>query len=132
VFPVSRPPFCFPAEVTLNYAQCNVGISSGDFSIFKNKLSNVEFASKGDLCPLIQRSPSLSHFHQKIIHNTLTYGDIIRYGLDYFENFNVILSRCDSSRNSPKRNGKFQRATEIFKKNEGGCYFAPPAVRGLF
>jgi len=34
-----------------------------DFGILKNKCSNVEYASKGDLRPLIQWSPSLSHFH---------------------------------------------------------------------
>jgi len=36
--------------------------------ILKNKRSNVEFACKGDLRPLLQWSPSLSHFHKKIFH----------------------------------------------------------------
>jgi len=61
-----------------NCAQGDAAISSGDFGIIKNKCSNVEFASKGDLRPLIQWSPSLSHFHQKIIHTTFTSGDVIR------------------------------------------------------
>jgi len=75
VFPVSHPPFLFPFELGLNCAQDDVAINSGDFGILKNKRSNVEFAPKGDLRPLIQ---SLSHFHQKIIHPTFTSGDVIR------------------------------------------------------
>jgi len=55
-----------------------IAISRGDFGILKNKRSNVEFASKGDLRPLIQWSPSLSHFHQTIIHTTYTSGDLIQ------------------------------------------------------
>jgi len=58
-------------------AQGVVAISSGDFSMLKNKCSNVEFASKGDLAPLIQWSLSLSQFHKKIIHTTFTYGVVI-------------------------------------------------------
>jgi len=54
-----------------------VAISSSDFGILKNKRSNFEFASKGDLHPLIQWSPSLAYFHQKIIHSTFTSGDVI-------------------------------------------------------
>jgi len=42
---------------------------SGDFGILKNKRSNVEFAFKGDLRPLIPWSPSLSHFHQNHPHH---------------------------------------------------------------
>jgi len=61
-----------------NCAQGDVAISSGDFGILKNKCSNVEFASKGDLRPLIQWSPSLSHFHQTITHTAFTSGDVIR------------------------------------------------------
>jgi len=49
VFPVSRQPFCFPVELALNCAQGDVGISGGNFGILKNKRSNVEIASKGDL-----------------------------------------------------------------------------------
>jgi len=45
----------------------HVAISSGDFGILKNKRSNVVFDYKSDLRPLIQWSPSLSHFHKKII-----------------------------------------------------------------
>jgi len=37
-----------------------MAISSGDFGSLKNKCSNFEFASKGDLRPLIQWSPSFS------------------------------------------------------------------------
>jgi len=59
-------------ELGSNCAQCDVAISSGDFGILKNKRSNVEFASKGDLRALIQCSPSIFHFHQKIIHPTYT------------------------------------------------------------
>jgi len=68
------PPVWFPVSLAYNCAQGDVAISSGDFGILKNKRSNVEFASKGDLRPLIQWSPSLSHFHQKIIHPTFTLG----------------------------------------------------------
>jgi len=56
----------------------DVAFSSGDFGILENKRSNVEVASKGDLRPLIQWSPSLSHFHQKILLPTFTSGDVIR------------------------------------------------------
>jgi len=77
VFPVSRPPFWFLVELRSNLAQSDFAVSSGDFGIFKNKLSNVEFASIGDLRRLIQWLPSLSHFHQTIIHPTFTSGDII-------------------------------------------------------
>jgi len=42
------------------------------------RCSNIEFAYKGDLRPLIQCSPSLSHFHQQIIHTIFTSGDVIR------------------------------------------------------
>jgi len=52
-------------ELASNCAQGDVAISSGDFSILKNKCSKFEFASEGDLRPLIQWSPSLSHFHTK-------------------------------------------------------------------
>jgi len=51
-------------ELASNCAQGDVAISSGDFDVLKNKRSNVEFASKGDLRRLIHCSPSLSHFHQ--------------------------------------------------------------------
>jgi len=78
IFPVARPPFWFPIEHTSTCAQGDVVISSGDFYINKKKSSNVEFASKSDLRPLIQWSPSLSHFHQTIIHTTYTYVDVIR------------------------------------------------------
>jgi len=64
VFQVSRPPFWFPVELALNCVQGDIAIGSGDFGILKNIRSNVEFASKVDLRPLIQWSPSLSHFHQ--------------------------------------------------------------------
>jgi len=64
---------------------------------------------------LIRWSPRQSLFHQKIIHATFDNG------LDYFENLNVILSGFDGSRYTPKCNGKFRRATEILKKNEGGA-----------
>jgi len=57
---------------------CAVAIRSGDFGKLKNKRSNVEIASKVDLRPLIQWSPSLSHIHQKIIRTTFTSGDVIR------------------------------------------------------
>jgi len=72
------PPFWFPVELESKCAQGDVAISSGDFDILKNKRCNVEFAFKDDLSPLIQWSPSLSHFHQKIIHTTFTSGDVIR------------------------------------------------------
>jgi len=49
--------------------------------ILKNKRSNIEFVSEGDLRPLILWSPSLSHFHQKIIHPTFTSGDVILMAL---------------------------------------------------
>jgi len=78
VCPVSRPPFGFPVELASNCAQGDVAISSGDFGTFKSKRGNVEFASIVDLRPLIQWSPSLSHFHHKIIHTTFTSGDVIR------------------------------------------------------
>jgi len=44
----------------------------------QNKHSNVEFAAKSDLRTVIQWSPSLSDFHQKIVHTTFTSGDVIR------------------------------------------------------
>jgi len=68
MFPVSRPPFWFPVELSSNCAQGDAVVSNGDFGILENKRSNVEFVSKGDLRTLIQWSPSLSRFHQKIIH----------------------------------------------------------------
>jgi len=49
MFPVARPPFLFPVKFESNCAQGDVAISSGDFDILKNKRSNFEFASKGDL-----------------------------------------------------------------------------------
>jgi len=52
-----------------------------DFGVLKNKRSNVELSSKGDLRPLIQWSPSLSHFHQKIIHHTFTSGDVMGWNI---------------------------------------------------
>jgi len=67
----------------------------------------------------------------KIIHIAFTSGDVIRKRLDYFENLNVIPLGFDGSRNTPKCNEKFRRATEIFEKNEGGATLQPPAVRGL-
>jgi len=80
---------------------------------------------------LIQWSPSLSNFHQKIIHTTFTSGDVIwKRVLDYFENLNVIPLGFDGSRNKQKRNGKFRRATEIFKKSEGGITLHPPLFEG--
>jgi len=51
-------------RIELCTRRCGVSIRSGDFSILKNKRSNVKFASKCDLRPLIQWSPSLPHFHQ--------------------------------------------------------------------
>jgi len=45
---------------------------------YKNKRSNVEFASKDDLRRLIQWSSSLSHFNQEIIYLTFTSGGVIR------------------------------------------------------
>jgi len=84
VFPVSRPPFLFSVELASNCAQGDVGISCGDFGILKNKRSNVEFASKGDLRPLIQWTPSFSHFHQKIIHPAFTSCDVIRKRIGLF------------------------------------------------
>jgi len=59
-------------------AQANLAISNGHFGILKNKRSNVEFNQKDDLRPLMQWSPSLSHFHQKIIRTIFTSGDVIR------------------------------------------------------
>jgi len=50
--------------------------------------------------------------------------------LDYFENNNIITSRFDGSMNKPKRTGKFQRATEIFKKNKEAAAFAAPQFDG--
>jgi len=41
----------------------------------------------------------------------------------------ISTSRFDSTRNTPKRTGKFRRATEIFNKNEG-CRFCTTAVPG--
>jgi len=85
VFPVSRPPFLFPVELASNCAQGDVAISNGDFGILKNKHNNIEFAFKGDIRrPLIQWSPSLSHFHQKIFHTTFTSGDVIRQRVGVF------------------------------------------------
>jgi len=78
VFLASCPPFCFPVELASNWAQGDVAISSGDIGIYKRKRSNVEFASKVDLRPLIQWSPSLSHFHHQIIRRTFTSGDLSR------------------------------------------------------
>jgi len=52
--------------------------SSDDFGILKNKRSNFEFSSKGDLRSLIQWSPSSSHSHQEIIYTTITSGDVIQ------------------------------------------------------
>jgi len=51
--------------------------------------------------------------------------------LVYFENLDVIPSRFDGSRNTPKRHVKFRRATEIFKKKEEVQLLHPLAVRGL-
>jgi len=76
---------------------------------------------------LIRWSPILSHFHQKIIHSTFTSGDD---GLNYFKDFNVIPSRFDGSKNMPKLNGKFRRATEIIQKNEGLQLLHPPLFKG--
>jgi len=79
VFPVSRPPFLYPVKLGWNcHRAMLLAAVSGEYGILKNKRSNVEFASKVDLRPLIQWSRSLSHFHQKIIHTTFTYGDVIR------------------------------------------------------
>jgi len=79
----------------------------------------VEFSSKVDLRPLIQWAPSLSHFHRIKSATPL-------------QNLNIIPSRFDGSRNKPKRNGKFRRATEIFKKTRGCRFCTPPrSVRGL-
>jgi len=64
VFPVSRPPFWFPVELPSNCALGYDAITSGDFGILKNKRRIVQFASKGDLRPLIQWSSSLSDFHK--------------------------------------------------------------------
>jgi len=51
-------------ELASNCAQGDVAISSGDFGILKKQIfSNVEFSPKGDLRPLIQWLPRLSHFH---------------------------------------------------------------------
>jgi len=68
VFPVLHLPFLFTVELWSNHAYGDVAISSVDFGIFKNERINIEFACKGDLRHVIQWSPSLSHFHQKIIH----------------------------------------------------------------
>jgi len=54
----------------------------------------------------------------QIIHTTFTSGDVIRQPVGLFQNLKVIPSGFDGSKNTPKRNGKFRRATEIFKKNE--------------
>jgi len=71
---------------------------------------------------------------------SLTYTAVFRLVLPDRENIDIavgilllscvqaelyVISGFDSSRNSPKRNGKFRRTTEIFRKNEGGCNFAP-------
>jgi len=45
--------FLFRVEGGSNFAQDDDVNSSGDFSKLKTKLSNVEFAPKGDLRPLI-------------------------------------------------------------------------------
>jgi len=131
VFRVSRPPFWFPVEHASNRAQSDFAISSGDFGILKTKRSNVEFASEADLRPLIQWSPSLSHFYKKIIHPTFTYGDVIRQRTISGWTISKISTslhhaRFDGSRNTPKRSGKFRRVTEIFKKKDGRCSFASP------
>jgi len=65
VFSISHPPFLFEDDLGSNHAQGDLAITSGNFGILKNKRSNVEFTSKSDLRPLIQWSPSLSHFHKK-------------------------------------------------------------------
>jgi len=83
-FPVSCPPFWLPVEHASNCTQGDIAIGSGDFGILKNKFSIVEFAFKGDLRPLIQWSPSLSHFHQTIIHTTFASGDVIRQWVGLF------------------------------------------------
>jgi len=51
-------------------------ISIGDFGILKNKRSNVEFVTKGDLRPLIVTK--FNTFSPKNIHRTFTSGDVIR------------------------------------------------------
>jgi len=58
-----------------------------------------------------------------INHNAAKYK-AIRARL--FENLNFIPSLCDGSRNTPKRNAKFRRATEILKNNEGGTTLPHP------
>jgi len=50
---------CGKYVLALNCARGDVAISRGDFGVLKNIRSNIEFASKGDLRPLIQWSPSL-------------------------------------------------------------------------
>jgi len=46
-----------------------------------------------------------------------------------FSKIYVIQSGFDGSRNTPKRTGKFRRATEICTKNEGGYNVARPLRR---
>jgi len=69
-------------------------------------------------------------FSPKKILTTLIPVTQFDNGLSYFENRNVIPSGFDSFRNTPKRNEKFRRATEIFKKNEEGASFASLLFEG--
>jgi len=71
----------FPVELALNCAPGDVAISNGEFSILKNKRSNVEFASKGDLRPLIQIHSMVTKFITFSPKNhlpTFTSSDVIR------------------------------------------------------
>jgi len=89
------------------------------------------------ICALSFNGHQVFHIftQQSLSPSTFISGDVIRkrlvyFQLDYFENLNIISSCFDGSRNTPKRNGKFLRATVIFKKNEGSCNFAPPLFEG--
>jgi len=105
-------------------AQGDVAISSGDFCILKNKRSNIEFASKGDLRPVIQWSLSLSHFTIKsstppslLWRNSIICRTIAKISTS----FHRALLALEIRRSVMQ---KFRRATKIFKKTRGAA-FAP-------
>jgi len=126
----SRPPFWFPVELASNYAQGDVAISNGDFGILKNKRSNVEFASKVDLLPLIQWSPSISHFHQQIWtpwRNSIIGWTISKVSPSFYHALMVLGIRRSAMRNSENSDGQLRYS----RKTRGAAFASGLEAEGL-